>query len=110
MKKINWRLIAVFLIAISVAFTTRKNIPTDMHHYSFLYTDMTQQKYYVYRDLTAMGWVQGDQYDCNNISYICTLIANPIKLHHDLSGSYFLASDVPTSGINWGGIFILMPE
>jgi hypothetical protein len=108
MKKIQWRLFFIALMGICFAFTSRTPRRTDYHTYYFLYKTVDQTKYYVYWDLTAMGWVQGDQYDCNNIHSICTIIAPPVYMHTDYSGTWFYANDVPASGINWGGALILM--
>jgi len=110
MKKIKWRLLLVAFLAISFAFTNRTPHREDFHHFAFLYKTLDQQRYYVSYDLTNMGWIQGDQYDCTLIRTICTIIANPQNMHMDLTGKWFYANDVPGSGINTGGMFVFMGD
>ena len=109
MKRIKWHLLLIAALAIGVAFTTRpRPLPNQqsMHTYSFAFYNQNHTRMYYGMDLTAAGYIQGIDYDCESPTYVCTFIANPANALSDLSGNYFLTADVPVSGILDSGSWV----
>lgn len=106
--KIKWPLLLIAVLATCAGYVNKplKVSPKDMHVYSWWETQIG--RYYYAYDCTADGMTQGLDYDCDNTeNIICTFVANPLSAHSDATGTYFYITDVPNSGINWGGNFIL---
>ncbi len=109
MKKIDLKLLAVVAIGVCCAWATKRPAwmsSRDFHHYAFYQMSPDRTRYYVSKDLTAAGWIAGDQYDCVSPTVICTLIANPVALQTDWNGMWFAAVNVPHSGIDSSGTFM----
>ena len=107
MKRIKWHLLLIVALAIGVAFTTRpKPVPYSMHTYSFAFYNSNYTQMYYGMDLTAAGYIQGLDYDCQMPANVCTFIANPANALSGPSGNYFLTVDVPQSGINDEGSWV----
>jgi len=109
MKRIKWHLLPIAVLTIGVAFTTRPRplpSPQSMHTYSFAFYNTGHTEMYYGMDLTAAGYVQGIDYDCQEPTNVCTFIANPANALSGPSGKYFLTADVPQSGILDSGSWV----
>jgi len=109
MRKMKIHLLCIAVFGICAAFANRPpKALQQMDHYAYWYTSTDGSRMYYLVDLTAQGWVQGIDYDCIPPQSICTFIANPIRSHNDLSGTWFFTWDVPQSGIDDTGVFDMM--
>lgn len=109
MKKIKLHLLLLALLGIGAAWVNKppKASKSSIHKYSFrMYSSDGTKLYYVY-DLTSLGYQEGVNYDCYNSSYTCTFMGDPLLSHSDFTGTYFYIWNIPSSGINKSGMFVL---
>ncbi len=103
MKKRKLSLLAIVLVGISLAWANKPFHNTTYHTYEYFYT--YYGRVYYLKDLTANGYVKGNQYACDAADYECTFMAFPGSSQTDNTGNFFWISDIPTEGIDNTGFY-----
>jgi hypothetical protein len=92
MKKIKFLAVLAVCMSFFISMQSFKSKITNSHEYALEY-DVFTQRYYFLRDLTNLGWLQGEEYLCN-VGPACTYNALPGNLKYDGdNGRYYFNSN-----------------
>ncbi|HEY6899996.1 MAG TPA: hypothetical protein VI233_05110 [Puia sp.] len=115
MKKVTLHLLLIALIGTGAAWINKppktgkasKAGKFTIHKYSFRMKSLDGTKWYYTYDITALGWLEGVNYDCiTPSSQVCTFSADTSDDMGDANGNYFQSWDVLSTSIE-NGVFTL---
>lgn len=105
MKKVTLHLLLIALIGTGAAWINRapKTGKFSPHRYSVASISSNGLKYYWGNDITALGWVEGVNYDClSPYTTTCTFAADPINDQADAGGHYFNSWEILSASFESG--------